>query len=509
MKLRLGFAIGLMFAPARSAIGQELKGFDEYVARTMRDWQIPGLAVAVVHDDSIVFMKGYGVREAGKPEPVTVHTRFGVMSTTKAFTALLVAMLVDSGKVSLDAPVTRYLPELELRDPWVTRELTVRDLLTHRIGFPDPDYLWYAEPLELPEVIRRLRMVPVASSLRSHFAYNNVAYALAGEIVSRAGGMPWAEQMRRRIYGPLGMTESVPDQGELDRLRIGDVTSPHGLVRDTVRLLDLPVPPVDPIAPAGAMFASIQDMAKWMRFLLDSGRVGRQRLVSPGSLRQLFAPQQIVPPDEFYPTMERTHPHYTAYGLGWFLEDYRGAFVAFHTGSIDGRSAIIGLLPDRRVGVVVLTNLDHSELRHALMYTVFDRFLGAEARPHDWSAELHTLYRALADSALTRRRAREARRVMNTRPTLPIERFAGTYTDSLYGTLTVEMAGDRPVVRWGVLTGDLSHWQYDTFRVTWRSPLADPDYLAFGLDAAGSPGDVRFVDSPIQFRRKGTRAAQE
>ncbi len=509
MKTGLAVIIGLVVVGAAPARAQDLRGFDEYVSRSMRDWRIPGLAIAVVHGDSIVFLKGYGVREAGKPEPVTVHTRFGIMSTTKAFTDVLLAMLVDSGKVGWDDPVGKYIPELMLQDPWVTRELRVRDLLTHRIGFPDPDYLWYAQPLSLPEIIQRLRLVPVASSFRSRFAYNNIAYALAGEIVTRAGRAPWADQMRQRIYAPLGMTESVPDQGELDRLRITDVTSPHALVGDTLRVLHLPVAPVDPIAPAGAMFASIQDMARWVRFLLDTGRVGRTSLVSVESWKQLFTAQQVVPPDEFYPTARQTHPHFTAYGLGWFLEDYRGEFVAFHTGSIDGRSAIVGLLPDRRAGVVVLTNLDHSELRHALMYTVFDRFLGPDPRPHDWSGELHAMYRALADTARLRRTAVEARRIGGTTPTLPLPRYAGTYSDSLYGTLLVELIGDRPVVRWGVLTGDLTHWQYDTFRVTWQSPLADPDYLSFGLDAAGRPAVARFADSPIQFHRIGTQSGHE
>jgi CubicO group peptidase (beta-lactamase class C family) len=479
-----------------------LTDFDGYVARGVRDWRVPGLAIAVVKDDSVVFLKGYGVRELGKPDPVTVHTRFGVMSTTKAFTAMLLAMLADSGKVGWDDPVTKYYPGLQLADPWVTREITLRDLVTHRVGFPDPGYLWYADSLGMDEIVRRLRFVPAASSFRSRFAYNNVAYAMAGEVAGRAAGSSWAELIRNRIYRPLGMTESYPDERSMRAAGITDISAPHDIFNDTVKVLPAAAPLVDPIAPAGGMFSSATDMARWLRFLLDSTRVGGRRLVSPGNAAELFTAQQMVPPEEFYPTARLTHPHFQAYGMGWFLEDYRGEFVAFHTGSIDGRSAIIGLLPDRRLGVAVFANLDHAELRHALMYTVFDRYLGpAPGGGHDWSAELRSMYGAFRDSAAARRRAAEAARVPGTRPTLPLERYAGTYADSLFGTATVRSEGGRLSLSVGILQGDLEHWQYDVFRVHWRQSLGDPDYVAFTLRPDGSVGELRFRDGPQRYRR--------
>jgi CubicO group peptidase (beta-lactamase class C family) len=512
----LSFAI-LGLTAELPAQQQPLRGFDDYVARAVSDWRVPGLSIAVVKDDSVVFLKGYGVHELGKPDPVTVHTRFGVMSTTKAFTTMLLAMLADSGKLAWDDPATRYLPELALKDPWVTRELSLRDLVTHRIGFPDPGYLWYGESLDVAELMRRLRLVPAASSMRSQFAYNNVAYALAGEIAARAAGgggggtTSWQALVHSRIYEPLGMSESYPDERELRAAGITDVTAPHGIVNDTVRRLPITAALVDPIAPAGAMFSSAADMARWLRFLLDSGRVGGgvRRLVSPRNFQQLFTPQQVVPPREFYPTARLTRPHFQAYGLGWFLEDYRGEFVAFHTGSIDGRSAIVGLLPDRRLGVAIFTNLDHSELRHALMYTVFDRYLGPQPGvQHDWSIEMRTLYQALRDSALARRGTREAARVMGTHPTLPLEQYVGVYADSLFGVARIQLEAGRLTLQLGEQTGALEHWQYDLFRVNWRQPLNDPGYLRFTLDADGKVGELSVLDSPLRFRRsqKGAQA---
>src|SRR5436309_5895671 len=254
-----------------------LTGLDAYITQGMKDWRVPGLAIVVVQSDSVLFMKGYGVRELGKPDPVTVHTRFGNMSTTKAFTAMLVAMLADSGRLSFDDPVQKHIPSVQFADPYVTREITVRDLLTHRVGFADPDYLWGPSGLDFGTIKHRLRLVPAQTSFRSRFQYNNVTYALAGDVAARAAGTTWQALLRNRIFGPLGMSESFADASELQAARITDVSSPHGIVRDTVRVLPAPVDGIDNIAPAGSVFTNVTDMGKWLRFLLDSGRVSGRR----------------------------------------------------------------------------------------------------------------------------------------------------------------------------------------------------------------------------------------
>lgn len=495
---RLMLLTSLLAAPA-AAQQRPLTGLDPYIAKAMTDWRVPGLAIVVVKDDSVLFIKGYGVRELGKPEPVTVHTRFGNMSTTKAFTALLIAMLADSGRLSFDDPVQKHLPAVQFADPYVTREITVRDLLTHRVGFGDPDYLWSNSGWDFAAIVPRLRFVPATSSFRSRFQYNNVTYALAGDAAAHAAGTTWQSLLHARILGPLGMTESYADAAEMLAAGITDVTAPHGIVRDTVRVLPAPLTGIDAIAPAGSVFSTVTDMAKWLRFLLDSARVAGRRLVSAQNFAQLFKPQQILA-KPFYPTAALVHPHFQAYGLGWMLQDYRGEFVAMHTGSIEGRSAIVGLLPDRRVGVAIFTNLDHSELRHALMYTVFDRFLGASTA-HDWSAEMRAMYKGLADSTAAARRAQESKRVTGTHPTLPLERYAGTYADSLFGTATVGLNDGRLTFQAGQMTGQLEHWQYDVFRVNWRDPFWDTEYVSFAIDPDGRVGELRVVDGVQMYRR--------
>jgi CubicO group peptidase (beta-lactamase class C family) len=296
------------------------------------------------------------------------------------------------------------------------------------------------------------------------------------------------------------MTESYADAAELLAAGISDVTAPHGIVRDTVRVLPAPASGIDGIAPAGAAFSTATDMAKWLRFLLDSGKVAGRRLVSAPNFAQLFKPQQILA-RPFYPTASLVHPHFQAYGLGWILQDYRGEFVAMHTGSIEGRSAIIGLLPDRRLGVAIFTNLDHSELRHALMYTVFDRFLGPSTPAHDWSAEMRTMYKRLADSTAAARRAQESKRVPDTRPTLALDRYTGTYADSLFGRASVGLSDGRLTFQAGKMVGQLEHWQYDVFRVTWQDPFWETEYLSFAIDPDGTVGELRVVDGEQVYRR--------
>ena len=485
---------------------QPLAGFDAYAAKALRDWRVPGMAVVVVKDDSVVFIKGYGVRELGKPDPVTVHTRFGNMSTTKAFTALLVAMLADSGRLSLDDRVQDRLPGFQLADPYVTREITVRDLLTHRVGFGDPEYLWSNSGWSMAEIVPRLRLVPVETSFRSRFQYNNVTYALAGEVAAHAAGRSWQDLMRTRIYEPLGMRESYADARTLAASGTTDVSAPHGIVRDTVRILPASPTGVDGIPAAGSAFTSATDMGIWIRFLLDSARVNGRRLVSAQHFNELFKPQQTLA-RPFYPTARLVRPRFQAYGLGWILQDYRGEFVAMHTGSIEGRSTIIGLLPDRRVGVAVMTNLDHSELRHALMYTVFDRFIGPlrnggdNRGGHDWSAEMRAMYQRLADSSAALRRAEEAKRVANTRPALPLERYTGVYADSLFGTASVGMSNGQLTFQSAQRKGRLEHWQYDVFRVTWEDPFWTPEFVSFSLDPDGSVGELRFTEGDARFGR--------
>jgi CubicO group peptidase (beta-lactamase class C family) len=476
---------------------QRLAGFDEYVARAVREWNTAGLAVAVVKDGRVVFQKTYGVREIGKPDAVDSATIFSIASTTKAMTSAAVGMLVDEGKLGWDDPVTKFVPGLQLYDPYVTRELTVRDLLTHRAGLNSTDFLWTGDDLTPDEIFRRLSLVRPAYSLRSSFIYQNVMYALAGEVVAKASGMPWEKFVESRIFLPLGMRRTFATK-ELAANQV-NAASPHWRFGDTLTVIENT--PTSGIAPAGGAWSSIADMSKWVRFLLDSGKVGSTRLLRAETFAELFTPQTVVPPDEFYVTAQLTKPHWMTYGLGWFQQDYRGRMVNFHTGSLDGTVALIGLMPEERLGVYVLANTDHVEVRHALMLRVFDLFLGPPVR--DWSSELRGLYagrQARSDSAA---RVAESRRIKGTRPSLPLEKYVGRYSDPLHGVMEVTLDRGRLRARFGAHNlGTLEHYQYDTFRLRWDHQWDGTRMVIFTIGAAGVPETANFGSFTLKRSRQ-------
>ena len=471
---------------AQKPAADPARELDAYTAQAVKDWGAVGLAIAVVKDGRVVFEKGYGVRELGKPDLVDTTTLFAIGSTTKAMTAAAIGMLVDEGKVRWDDPVTNYLPSFQLKDPWATREITVRDLLTHRAGLPNADYLWYGTNNSTAEILRRVRYIEPAYSPRSSFIYQNVMYAAAGQVVAGASGMPWEEFVRTRIFTPLHMTGTVPLLSKAGAMP--NVASPHDRIADTMRVIRNAS--VDGVASAGSVWSSVADMAKWARFILDSGRVDGKRLLKPETFAELLKPQTMVPSNEFYPTARLTHPHWTTYGLGWFQQDYNGRAVDFHTGSIDGMVAIIGLIPDERLGVYVLANADHVEARHALMLKVFDLWGPSPSKGRDWSRELRTLYGDMQTKATLATKAADAKRVTGTKPTLPLARYAGVYADSLYGDVTVTAAGGGLRLKAGTLEASLEHWQYDTFRIQWDNRWQGEGLLTFIMGTDGAPSRV-------------------
>jgi CubicO group peptidase (beta-lactamase class C family) len=284
-----------------------------------------------------------------------------------------------------------------------------------------------------------VRLLEPSYSLRSSFIYQNVMYAAAGAVVEAVSGQSWEQMMRSRIFEPLGMNDSLATAATLARQP--NVAKPHFIIDGQLRVIENVS--VDGVAPAGSVWSSVHDMSKWMQMLLDGGIAGTRALLKPETVEELFKPQAIVTREAFYPTARLTKPHWTTYGLGWLQQDYRGRAVDFHTGSIDGMVAIHGLMRAEGLGVYVLANRDHTEVRHALMLSVFDRFTGAHPNAQsprvgdpgglerDWSAELLTLYADLQAQADEARKKQESKRVTGTSPTLPLARYVGTYSDPL------------------------------------------------------------------------------
>lgn len=477
----------LAVAPlAGTAQSDPLADFDKYVRQAVDDWGATGLAVAVVKDGELLFARGYGVREMGTGGAVDPQTLFSIGSTTKAMTAASLGMLVDEGLVSWDDAVVEHLPGFRLSDPYLTREVTIRDLLTHRAGMGNADFLWYEQDVTASQVLERFRMAEPAYSLRSSFIYQNVMYAAAGAVVEAVSGKPWRRFIEDRIFEPLGMSRTVSTLGAT--AGVPNVATPHYRVEGEVMVIENAS--VDPVDAAGSVWSSVEDMSKWLRMLLNEGVADDgTRLLSEETVEEMFRPQTLVPRSQFYPTAQLTEPEWTTYGLAWFQHDYEGRKVDFHTGSIDGMVAIAGLIRGEELGVYVLGNLDHVEVRHALMYRVFDLF--GDGEPRDWSADLKELYDGLAEQGETARMERRASRVEGTEASHRPETYAGTYSDPLFGTVQVSESGGELHLEYGPgLRGPMSHWHYDTFEVDWEAAWRGTGLARF---ETGSDGQVQAV----------------
>ena len=367
----------------KPALPPDLDGF---VARTLREFEVPGLALAIVKDGQPLLLKGYGVRRLGAPAPVTPQTLFGIASNTKAFTAAALAMLVDEGKLSWDDPVTKHLPAFQLFDPYVTREMTVRDLLTHRsgLGLGAGDLMFFPpSTFTRDEIVEQLRYIKPATSFRSKYAYDNCLYLVAGQIIPAVTGKSWDDFVKARIFTPLGMTTSNTSVSAL--AADGDVATPHSLVDKVVT----PVAPhsLDNNAPAGGINSSVAEMSRWVIAQLDGGvyhdaEGHEQRLFSLAQGKEMWTAQTLLPISDPPKELAARARASAAYGLGWGLRDYRGRKLVSHTGGLLGMVSQVMLVPEEKLGIVVLTNQEQGAAFRAVTWRLLDHFLGAP--PFDW-----------------------------------------------------------------------------------------------------------------------------
>jgi CubicO group peptidase (beta-lactamase class C family) len=490
------FAAALAAAPALAQKpAAPPPGFDAYVAQVLKTFSVPGAAVAIVKDGKVVLAKGYGVRRLGEPTPVDAQTQFGIASNTKLFTASSLAMLVEAGKLEWDAPVIRYLPWFAMYDPFVTRELTVRDLLVHRsgLGLGAGDLLWWPpSTYDRKEIARRLRYIKPATSFRSAYAYDNVLYLVAGEIIEAVSGQSWEDFVRTHILRPVGMSHS--DVYHSAAGHPGNVATPHAEVNDTVR----PVAPFlsDNTNPAGGVVSGAEDIAKWLIVQLDSGRVaGGGRLFSPASTKQLWREVTPEPIGEPVPGLEQLRPSFYGYALGIETRDYRGKQMLTHTGGLPGYLSRLAMIPELRLGVAVLTNQESGVAFNSIAYRVLDHYLGAKA-PDYVGIYSRLLAQNRAKLAELRSTA-AAERDSIAGPSLPLAKYAGTYRDVWYGDVTIAEENAGLVIRMmqtPSMVGDLEHWQHDTFVARWRDRELRADaYVTFALNPDGSIDQVKLV----------------
>lgn len=469
---------------------------DTYVAEVLQTFQVPGVALTIVKDGQVVTARGYGVRTLGQGTPVDAETKFGIASNTKAFTATALGLLVEEGKLAWDRPVIDYLPWFRLSDPYVTSQLTIRDLLVHRsgLGLGAGDLLWWpASTYDRKEIARRLRHIPLATSFRTAYAYDNVLYLIAGEVIEAVSGQSWEDFVRTRIIEPIGMTHTAVHHSAA--AAGGNVATPHAEVEGTVR----PVQPMtsDNTNPAGGIMSGAGDMAKWLIVQLDSGRLAGtdRRLFSAATTRQLWTlvtPMGIGNPP---PALAPQRAEFNGYALGFQVRDYRGYKLVMHTGGLPGYVSRVLLVPGLKLGISVLTNQESGAAFDAITFRILDHYLGAPA--FDWLAGYRSLMQqGSAQMAEAERQARAARDSLS-KPSLPLAGYAGTYRDPWYGDVAIEQSGGALVIRMVPtpgLVGDLVHWQHDTFLARWRDREMRADaFVTFALDPDAKVRDASMV----------------
>ncbi len=484
----LGTLIVLPSVAAQTALTAPPADLDAYVAGAMKTFEVPGLALAIVKDGKILVAKGYGVRKLGDPTPVDEHTMFGIGSNTKAFTTAALATLVDAGKLAWDDPVYQRLPGFVMYDPYVSHEMTIRDLLTHRsgMGLGEGDLLfWPQSTYTRDEIIHKLRFMKPASSFRSHYAYDNLLYMTAGQIIPAVTGTSWDDYIRQNIFVPLGMMNS---NTTTTAFKPGDdYAFPHSRVDGQLQVIALEA--LDNAGPAGSINSCAADMAKWVQLQLNRGKfVGREgRLFSEERSREMWTPQTILPIGNYAPPLAGLKPNFADYALGWALRDYHGRKLVGHTGGVAGFVSRVMLVPEENLGIVVLTNAEEDGAFDSILYHILDHYFSLP--PTDWIAAFKSVKDTdEKDAAEAMRKAAGARNV-NSKPSLPMEKYTGIYNDAWYGPITIRMENGSLTIGFDHtpgMIGDLQPWQYDTFKAHWRQRTIEDAFVTFSLKADGA-----------------------
>jgi CubicO group peptidase (beta-lactamase class C family) len=464
------FCLTLLGAASASAGEVDRGTLDDIVRKAMTAWHVPGAAVGVVRDGKVIYLAGHGLRRIGGKETVTPDTIFPIASCTKAFTTTAMAILVDDGKMAWDDPVRRRLPWFHLGDADADRQVTLRDLVTHRTGLRGHDLLWYRSPWPLDEVVRRAGRLPVDRPFRKSFQYQSTMFTAAGLAVAAASGSSWSEFVRKRLLDPLEISKVVFSTA--DARKAADHAFPHRL-DGRGEPQEIEFYPITAPDPAGAIHASAADLAKWLLFQLGDGTAGGKRLVSAANLRETHTPQIEIPMDSveqaFFPQTRRMD-----YGIGWVILEHRGHMILMHAGAIDGFRAHLTLVPEQRIGIVLLNNLDQTRMNLALSNAILDALLGLP--PRDWNAVGQVALRRADAERAAKERERLAKRHLGTRPTRELLAYAGKYEHPAYGVVEVSVMAGGLVWRWHDFEARLEHFEFDTFTLP-IGVMGDPQVI--------------------------------
>lgn len=456
---------------------KRLKGLDAFIEKAMEEYDVPGVSVTVVKDNDVVYLKGFGVRKIGSDLKVDENTIFQLASVTKTFTAASVGVMVDQGKVGFDEEVINILPDFALKDPYPTRYTTPRDLLAHRTGLPAftgdlLDHLGYSRE----EVIKKVRFVEPACSFRDEANYSNIGFFLAGETAASAAGSSWEDLVRTSLLKPLAMNRS----GFTDSIeRQSNAAFPHAEIDGETRIVPYNKQMI--LAPAGAMTSTASDMAHYMIMLLDGGKYLGREVLKPGTVSQMFVSSMVDEPGfaELPPISENTG---FDYGLAWGIYYWKNHKILEKGGALDGMRSVTVLVPDIKLGITVLANMNLTILPEAVRADVLERYLG-EA-DYDIQAEIKERSQRIAEML----NIDGPPKIKNPKPpSLDLRGYTGSYENNLYGVFKIVLKEGSLSVLAGPAQykGTLTHANYDTFYLNWPIVINAPDETTFVIDSKG------------------------
>jgi CubicO group peptidase (beta-lactamase class C family) len=474
----------MVVATRRRARGGALEGFERFVERLLRDWKVNGAAIIIVRDGEVAFSRGFGFRDVENELPVTEHTLFPLASVTKAFTTMAIGILADDGILDWDTPVRHYLPALALWDPFATERMTPRDLVTHRSGLPRHDLMWYHSTATRADLVERLRYLEPTKDFRTMFQYQNLMYMTAGFLAGEVVGSTWEEVVQTRIFDPLGMVSS--NFSVATSQQAPDFSLPYRLQKRRTEEIPFYVEQ-EALGPAGSIVSSAADMGQWLKLHLGLGQVGDMRIVSEGQIRQMHAPQIVVPSSGRWPELPAN-----SYGLGWDVQPYRGRAMVHHGGNIDGFSTLCAFMPDDYLGVAVLTNMDGSPVPYILAWNVFDRCIGGPVVP--WGRRFKEDQKEIESAGQRGKAKRVEDRIRRTRPSHPLADYAGTYAHPGYGQMRVDLDNGRLVATYNGMELPLKHYHYDTFELTYERF----EFTAKVTFAADHRGEIAQIAAPLE-----------
>ena len=488
----LGLGISILSATLLAATPD---GFDARVEALRNRTGVPGMAIAIVENGQVTLAKGYGVRKLGSTTAVDAHTIFPTGSTGKAFTVAALGILVDQGRIGWDDKVIDHLPGFQMYDPWVTREMTIRDLLVHRsgLGLGAGDLLFVPRSnLGRAEAVKRLRHIKPATSFRSGYAYDNILYMVAGQLIEAVTGQTWEAFTADHVLKPAGMLDSTTDDGP--RFATANRAQPHARLNGGLRgigdqqVLDERDGLARNAAPAGGLSISAHDMARWLLIQLAAGKLpeGSGRLFSEAAHEQMWTPVVLLPAAHGPEPLKLTRPLFRTYALGWNVQDYRGARIISHGGAVFGFQAVVVLVPEKNVGFALEINSEDGEIIVGLMYELLDHYLGLPAS--DWPEKVIAHKQQRLAEGLKQFQATTAKPA-GVGPSLSLPRYAGTYADPWYGNIEIGHSRNALTIDFKStprMGGALEHWQYDTFITRFDDKTIEPAYVSFGLDAEGN-----------------------